>query len=284
MATTKIATTRPSPAQQLAFYSSRAGGHPPMHVPAPGESLSGIPSSTEDVAEPCAINVDEPETLEDRPNSHGRYRTWSRRLACARACGVALLVAATVVIGGVCGRGLCAKTTSPSTPPDLREVWVTGTVTDANSSAPLVGVNISGSRGAVASDGRGAYATYAPVVGGRVVVSAAAFGNYSGQIGAAVYHAGVEAYAIPLLLNEFSIHAAFRPAAGLPKFTIHDVYSRAVHVTVPPSSVTVARALPPSVTLSIAVVPPSSAPGIMESTLPGVTTNSTTLQVRLTIT
>jgi hypothetical protein len=64
-----------------------------------------------------------------------------------------------------------------------RQVWVTGTVVDANSSLPLAGVNVTGSRGDITSDARGSYATYATVIDSRVIVTAAAFGNYSSQVG-----------------------------------------------------------------------------------------------------
>lgn len=158
------------------------------------------------------------------------------------------------------------------------QVWVTGSVVDANTSLPLAGVNVSGSRGPVRSDASGTFATYAPVVDNRVIVTAAAFGNYSSQVGSAVFHAGVDAYAIPLQLNPLSIHHTFAPAAGLPRTTISNVYGRNVFVQVPPSSVSTVLALPADVTLSIAIVPPSSSPGLMESQTPGALTNSTTLQ------
>ena len=183
-------------------------------------------------------------------------------------------------MGAVSGTGRCivGSVASSSAGTSFADVWVTGSVTDASSGAALAGVNITGSRNSVTSTVTGAYATYAPIIDGRVVVSAAGFGNFSSQIGSAIFHAGVAAYVIPLPLNPLTLHEAFRPASGLPAITIQGVFGRDVRVSVPPSSVSAALALPPTVRLSIAVVPPASAPGLMESSVPGSASNSTTLQ------
>jgi hypothetical protein len=158
-------------------------------------------------------------------------------------------------------------------------VWVTGIVEDATTGAPLAGVNVTGVVSVLTNE-TGIYALYAPVVGDRVVVYAAALANYSSQIGTAVFHADVLAYSIPLLLNPLTVHETFVPAAGLPKVTIADVFGRSVHVTAPPVSNDTAAQLPSDLTVSIAVIPPGSSPGLMESVDPGDLSNSTTLQVR----
>ena len=181
-----------------------------------------------------------------------------------------------------------ASSTATATTPPIVDVWVTGSVTDSNSSLPLAGVNVTGSRGAVFSDVNGTFALFAPIVGDRVVVRAGGLRGYSSTTGSAKYIAGVLAYTVPLHLTPFSVQSTFNPAMGLPPVDLPlasafsgsaSAFSGGLSVTVSVPA-TSAPGLPTSATIRVSVVPPSAGPGLLEVDPAYASNRVTRLEVR----
>ena len=178
-------------------------------------------------------------------------------------------------------------TASPTATPSNSltvDAWVTGAVRDASdaSAPPLVGVKVTGSRGWVFTGVDGSFALYAPVVGDRVVVSAGGLPGYSSTTGTAKHDSGVSAYTIPLSLTPFSVQVSFDPAAGLAPVSValpSGAFSNNLpyFVSVPaiPGS-----GLPPSVTVRVAVIHPSTGPGLLEGASAFAPNGVTRLEVR----
>jgi len=148
------------------------------------------------------------------------------------------------------------------------DAWVAGAVQDASdpSARPLVGVNVTGSRGWVLSGVDGSFALFAPIVGDCVVVSAGGLPGYSSTTGAAKYDSGVASYTIPLSLTRFSVQVSFDPAAGLAPVRLAlppGAFSNSLPFDVSVPAIAGAG-LPPSVTVRIAVIDPSAGPGLLE--------------------
>ena len=174
---------------------------------------------------------------------------------------------------------------TPSALPNaVMDAWVAGSVVDANTSLPLPGVIVTGSRGLVVTGFDGSFALYAPVVGDRVVVSAGGLPGYSSTTGSAKYDPGVAAYTIPLSLTRFSVQVSFDPAVGLAPVSLtlpSGVFSNNLPYFVSvPAATGGGAGLPPIVTVRVAVIHPSAGPGLLEGASAFAPNGVTRLEVR----